>query len=278
MNRERYQPQRIRPVYANGLQDIFRPRPPATANIGLLYDRYADIWSGPAGRPAWKPETPKNEKSMRQQFLDEVIEHVHKLRPHIGPLLEAHHKRREELWSSLNTKVVRKLNLVAPFVSGLGMAHSLEVGFIWDHNLGVPYLPGTGLKGLARAWAKHWKPMSDETDFLRIFGDLNDFGAGSIVFHALYPLEPPELRLDLLNPHFKEYYEENKDPGDWCSPTPVFFLTVPPGTTFITAIHARPNRAKPGDLEKAEQCLLEALANLGAGAKTAVGYGYFEQL
>jgi CRISPR-associated protein Cmr6 len=266
---------RVRPVYEHGLSPVFRPRPPSTANTGLLYDRYANIWSGAEG--SWKPKEPRRGQSVRQAYLAEIVEHADGVGPHVEKLLGALHERRKRLWEALGAKEI-ELTLAAPLVSGLGMTHALDAGFVWDRNLGVPYLPATSLKGVARAWALDWSGL-DERDALRIFGDLRDQGAGSVVFHALYPAVPPRLRIDVLNPHFQDYYRripsKQTAPGDWLSLVPVFFLTVPAGTGFLTALHLRPGFPSD-DLGQAEQCLREALAELGAAGKNAAGYGHFE--
>lgn len=39
----------------------------------------------------------------------------------------------------------------APFVTGMGNPHPLENGFTWHPTLGMPYLPGSAVKGLVRA-------------------------------------------------------------------------------------------------------------------------------
>ncbi len=266
---------RVRPVYGQGLSNVFRPKPPSTANTGLLYDRYADIWSG--AEAGWKPEESRHGQSVRQTYLVEIVEHAHGVAPHVSELLGALHERRKRLWQTVGAKEI-ELTLTAPLVSGLGMSHTLEAGFVWDRNLGVPYLPGSSLKGCARAWALKWGGLG-EHDALRIFGDLRDTGSGSVVFHALYPMVPPHLRFDVLNPHFQDYYRSAPSggvaPGDWLSPVPVFFLAVPSGTRFLTALHLRVG-SPSDDLSRAEQCLTEALAELGVGGKTAVGYGRFQ--
>ena len=38
------------------------------------------------------------------------------------------------------------------FVTGLGRSHPVENGFAWRPTLGTPYLPGSSVKGMARAW------------------------------------------------------------------------------------------------------------------------------
>lgn len=42
------------------------------------------------------------------------------------------------------------------FVSGMGNAHPVENGFTWHPVYGTPYLPGSSVKGLLRAWMEVW--------------------------------------------------------------------------------------------------------------------------
>ncbi|MGH8608166.1 MAG: RAMP superfamily CRISPR-associated protein [Gammaproteobacteria bacterium] len=74
-------------------------------------------------------------------------------------------------------------------VSGLGNGHPLETGFVWHRTLGMPYLPGSAVKGLVRAWAdpeKGWGGVTDPNKVTRLFGDTSENGAGQlIVFDAL---------------------------------------------------------------------------------------------
>src|SRR5690606_19232521 len=42
------------------------------------------------------------------------------------------------------------------FVTGMGNSHPVENGFSWHPVLGTPYLPGSSVKGLLRAWMEHW--------------------------------------------------------------------------------------------------------------------------
>lgn len=262
----------IRATYASGMEMVFRSGVSGTANTGLIYDRYAAVWSPP---PQCKPAD-----SARVAFFQEIREHLRNRRTEGESLLQQFHARRAALWDAIGAEPV-EIALAAPLVSGLGMGHPLEAGFVWDRNLGVPYVPGTGLKGVARAWAEHWQG-ADESICRRIFGDTADAGAGSIIFFSAFPKRIPDLRLDVMNPHFAEYYEapQKVAPADWLSPRPLFFLTVATGTTFIAAVGPRATHdagpARSGsEMNTAIGLLRDALANIGVGAKTAVGYGYF---
>lgn len=261
--------QRACSVYAS-VRDVLRGDMPATANIGLIYDRYADVWSG---APTWT-------RASNQRFLDDVIKHARRVAPRVAPLLQALHERRAILWRAVGARVL-ELSLAAPMVSGLGMTHALEAGFVWDRNLGIPYLPASSLKGVARAWAEQgWAATEDQCAVPRIFGagpkEVGGDSVGSVVFHALYPIKPPRLRLDVVNPHFGDYYRGKSSAADYLEPIPTFFLTVAAREAFRTALHLRPG-APPGDVDLAEEWLRAALTTLGVGAKTGVGYGLFER-
>ncbi len=113
--------------------------------------------------------------------------------------------------------------------------------------------------------------------------------AGKCVFYdafvsGLPPIHPQRstlFRLDVMTPHFSEYYrsEGGQAPHDADKPNPVSFLTISEGTLFDFAIGLR----RPTDEARlAQQQALEwlklALTELGVGSKLAAGYGVFELL
>ncbi|MCZ7635035.1 MAG: type III-B CRISPR module RAMP protein Cmr6 [Verrucomicrobia bacterium] len=77
-----------------------------------------------------------------------------------------------------------------------------------------------------------------------------------------------------MTPHYGAYYAGKGPPADWLSPNPIPFLTVAPDQLFQFVL-APASRAAQLDCTTAAQWLTDALAWLGAGAKTAVGYGRF---
>jgi CRISPR-associated protein Cmr6 len=173
------------------------------------------------------------------------------------------------------------------FVPGLGRKGSLEAGLTF-HQYGFPYLPGSSVKGLARAWAALVEGLDEGYgDFLAIFGQIPDkenpnggFGAsaqsGGAVFLDAIPERAPKLDLDIMNPHYPKYYQGEAPPADNQSPVPIYFLTITPGTPFLFAVGWRgshPDRDRLRAL--ADGWLRSALQDLGAGAKTSAGYGYF---
>lgn len=124
---------------------------------------------------------------------------------------------------------------------------------------------------------------------------------GNIVFFDVYPIEPPNIEVDIINPHYTEYYKEGSKtpPADWQNPIPIFFLTLKK-TPFQFLFGYRkhivaseferlqdikfPNSsdsilAKEGTaIEVLSALLKEALDENGIGAKTAVDYGRMSSL
>jgi CRISPR type III-B/RAMP module RAMP protein Cmr6 len=190
-------------------------------------------------------------------------------------------------------------------VTGVGRNTPYEVGFHFN-RYGVACLPGSALKGVARsyalvqladaiaakdlneleeyilkddrafneAWA-HPTQKDEALAFRGIFGHTQ--AAGGAIFYDAMPIGVPKLELDVLNPHYPDYYQGDSPPTQWQSPVPVFFLTVAAGTSFQFAVGWR--SAVNTDLHsKAMSWLLRGLTELGAGAKTNAGYGYFAQI
>jgi CRISPR-associated protein Cmr6 len=115
--------------------------------------------------------------------------------------------------------------------------------------------------------------------FFEVFGSTER--AGSVIFFDAIPLEVPKFQLDIMNPHYPQYYDkrggsskEPVPPADWDSPRPVFFLTVIE-TPYRFAIAARSEQGNRL-LDLAEQWLKGALAELGIGAKTSADYGFWD--
>ncbi len=152
----------------------------------------------------------------------------------------------------------------------LSRSGSLENAGIALHPVyGFGWLPGTGLKGMARAWAETNENV-EKDQIETIFGTQD--AAGRIVFHDAWPLRWPRLEVDIVNNHHAEYYNEKGYPGDWEGPVPVYFLTIAAGTGFDFALSDR-SPADDGLLDLAGTWLRAALVHAGAGAKTAAGYG-----
>ncbi len=168
-----------------------------------------------------------------------------------------------------------------PLTLHLARASALENAGICLHPVyGFVFLPGSGLKGMARAFAEtHWLPAQSDEDaacsrILEVFGRAPD-SAGAVVFHDAWPDRWPQLGLDIVNNHHKAYYEGKDDPGDWEDPTMVSFLAIGAGEAFSFALSKRRPDVADELVTLAREWLTGALVHLGAGAKTAAGYGGF---
>jgi CRISPR-associated protein Cmr6 len=166
---------------------------------------------------------------------------------------------------------------VSRFVTGLGRSHPVENGFAWHPTLGTPYLPGSALKGMARARARD---LGQETEANKLLGDRDRAGLVSVL--DAVPLDPVILEADVLTPHYAGWEpggDGSQLPGDWRSPTPVPFLAVASRTRLLVGMIPRARRdhqLSKEDRSRLRSWLQEALATAGGGAKTAVGYGRFE--
>lgn len=206
-----------------------------------------------------------------------------------------------------------RARLTAPFVSGLGSGHPTETGLILDRNSGLPYIPASSIKGVLRmACALHiaeTEPDAVETGnkgpeipdnhplLRRYFGDTDtgkaDGVRGQLVFLDAFPAKTSDslLKLDIMNPHFGEYYSGKQGPLEIENPIPVKFLAVKPGTEFVFRCFALPlPERKQDDREDVvfrpfgktdEETVIalfkRAFFDLGFGGKTAIGYGRFAE-
>jgi len=288
------------------------PRPPGGGRSGPPRERPADrssgergrshpllpsdtrkLWSGARGQAAnpallfdrFAPEDAvfgdRTDATPRRDFLREVIAAAERLSQ--SELARALLERWEATVRAAGAEPF-VVTLESRLVTGLGAHGPLEVGFRFD-RFGFPVLPGSGLKGVARAYA-HLVEKRDESDadFLAIFGRAPKQGeeqsvaqAGALVFFDAYPEPGWRLELDVMTPHYPEYYSGLAAPTPWQNPNPVTFLTVAAGTRYRVAIGLRQGATDPDGLLRALAAgwLRQGLTLLGFGAKTTSGYGVF---
>lgn len=277
---------------------------PQNGNAGLWYDKFCNNWKGLTIIDRQKNGKGKVEiKKSRDKNGDGWIDTVTKQSCGNNDELKRQRNRRWEMAAKLEGQNLC-LKTDSPFVTGLGWYHPVENGFLWHHTLGVPYLSGSSVKGMVRAWIEQWADennKANEEEINRIFGprqskqQTEQPQVGEVVFLDALPLPTVQLKAEVMTPHYSKYYQEGEAPGDWISPVPIPFLAVKEDTTFHFAIAPRrqacletPGESgKSSDLPAGESreggrradCeividwLKEALKWIGAGAKTAVGYG-----
>lgn len=244
------------------------------------------------------------DQKVQKTALDEV-----RSIPGDSALLDALIARRQHTMGSLPGAHAFSCTTTGPLTLHLSRASALENAGLCLHPIyGFAYLPGSGLKGMARAYAETvWLPTQTDQEeeawrrIEEVFGWApgSDRGkdwkpaniperpkddnarVGCVVFHDAWPAAWPPLIVDIVNNHHPAYYQAAPDdnahpPGDWENPVPVYFLAVKPGTTFDFPLSKRRADVSDDLLTLARQWLLGALCHLGAGAKTNAGYGAFK--
>ncbi len=241
------------PTRRKQLENISRPDP--SAHAGLWLDKYmgSDATDG------------------KRQLVDEVAQI--KVSPLYGRFYERWKRSLEELGAQC-----REARCQGRLAINLGAEGVLETSIALHRTYGVPYIPGSALKGLAAHYAAnrldeaHWGRGCPA--FKILFG--NPTSAGYVHFYdALYVPDSasknPPLWADVITVHHPKYYQGdiNSPPADWDSPTPIPFLTA--SGSFLIALSG------PAQwVQAAFEILGHALRDVGIGAKTSSGYGRME--
>jgi CRISPR type III-B/RAMP module RAMP protein Cmr6 len=234
-------------------------------NLGLLLDKYPprtaiDTGSKSDGKSSWlRGFTSDN------HIDTQLVENVYKRWQSAITAMQAQYFTATTAWH---------------MVVGLGGETVLETDLTLHHLYGIPFIPGSALKGLTRSYVtgeieghKSKKIEDDDSDIQRIFGSQES--AGSVIFFDALPINGKiNFDLDIMNAHYPKYYGEKQPPANNQDPNPVTFLTVA-DTTFLFAL--APRRSKDTeDVGLAIGWLQKALKDYGVGGKTSAGYGYFQ--
>ena len=221
-------------------------------------------------------------------------------------LMDAFSKRQKSAFATLAEGMELQLvaKSIAPFTTGLGNEHPLENGFAFLNPYGLPYLPGSSVKGVVRRAAEElagiapgvtWEAESEDDAWTAqaintLFGPtLSDTGSrrGALSFWDVMPeINGEKLAIEVMTPHYSHYYQQDSSKGegsisphDSGQPIPINFLTVPPGSNFTFHVVCDRKRLTADLVENDRwQALLQsafehAFTWCGFGAKTAVGYG-----
>ena len=161
-------------------------------------------------------------------------------------------------------------------IFGSGNTSALEVGVHLNKPWGVPYISGSSIKGIMASFLRKTGTLSLESlDYVNIFGGNYDGKkySGSVVFNDawLYPDCDSWFERDIINPHYQKYYSGERFPDGMESPIPVQTLTLSSGMSFFVSMQGPDNL-----LKYLKDVLGQAFFEIGAGAKTAVGYGRFK--
>ena len=182
-------------------------------------------------------------------------------------------------------------------IIGLGASHPQETSMTLHHIYGIPYIPGSAIKGVTRHWGvlkfaeelskidgRSFEKTVEEVskaleegkilkglkvdnlafdELIEIFG--TQIQQGKVIFFDAYPTGDIKLTIDIMNPHYPKYYSGELPPTDWQNPVPIKFLTIE-NTEFKFYLAVRDASYKDL-LEKAETFLSEALKEYGIGQR-----------
>lgn len=177
-----------------------------------------------------------------------------------------------------------------------------NAGICLDRLFGLPYIPGSAIKGVCRHAALQELKNTDSGDKSRLFatfrsvfgtvdndyknGELESFRPllngceenqkGAIAFLPSYPVNEASIVVDLTNVHYPEYYRSGRV-EDLANerPRPNPFPAVESGAQFAFCLVLNGINNDPELLRAAKRWLECALTISGLGAKTASGYGWF---
>ncbi len=277
----------------------------ASANFGLVFNKWLDFdGCEPLAKRNKQPLIDSYGKSSKQ--AEELLKKRHLQQAKYCKAME------QAGWRSF----IVHARLTSSFISGLGMTHPTETGMVLDHTSGMPYIPASSQKGVLRMahiinslfddignWQdldvlisqglvreernkdtkeieQHWQE-DDASKALFGFSEKKNSLAGQLVVLDAYPLAPPPLSEEILNPHFMKYYSGERGPTEDQSPNPVKFMVVKSGADFVFRLLLRQplESAKEKNQKKLESVIQKnlhrAISEEGMGAKTALGFGRF---
>lgn len=258
----------VRPAAPNAVRELLGETCTGCENPSLLLTKYARVG-----------------KAKKGEVLDVVVKCQTKNAADV-PLLEP--KGSVRVWARLKSRLAVNL------AGGI-----LENAHIALHpHFGVPCLPGSAVKGIARhaAWCE-WvgaeRDLKVAKELAAVFGfptgdkdgldaQLEANGeqphAGCVAFLPAFPKGRGKLERDVVTCHHAKYYSgKEAKAADDEGPTPQFFPAVAAGETFRFTL-APLRGCTPERLARARGWLVRALTINGAGAKTAAGYGWFEDV
>lgn len=161
---------------------------------------------------------------------------------------------------------------------GLGAVHSaglvtdeLVLGFSFDYVTGLPYIPGSTVKGVLRSFLKNQPEVAAEVigiDPQAVKALENDIFNGNDIFFDAMVYDSDEYGR-LIGP---EYITPHSSPTD--NPVPVAMVKVLPGVRFKFRFKLHDSAGMKAEDKQA--LFAHLLCVMGIGAKTNVGFGIMQ--
>ena len=258
------------------------------SHAGLILARYL------------KEQEGKGTDATKKLKRTELFEHAMEAMERAKPFYERYFARWKDSWrftpgsEKSYRGSMKEFTIESRMIIGLESDNVLEAGLTLHHTYGVPYIPGSAVKGLCAHYCHELGNDFVEGSKLyrTIFGDQTR--AGMVQFHDAL-IDPTSLKInpttkenclhkDVMTPHHRDYYGSPKDkvvsPTEFDSPVPVTFLSVSGKFLFVISCddkdedgNVSPNGKRW--LDFVWKLLGDALKNKGIGGKTNSGYGFF---
>jgi len=255
---------------------ITQVKPTPTTHVGLWLDKYIS-------------EQKRDDTASRRDLVEEVVNMSRN--PDNQYLYKQFYESRWVNTLAAHGARCREAHTLGRMVIGLGDESVLETSVTLHRTYGVPYIPGSALKGLAAMFVRtrlagtEWgecigqgqaKQWVAGQPYNVVFGDTEQAGYVTF-FDALYvpgsEHNGQALWPDVITVHHTDYYQgKDAPPADWDSPTPIPFLSAT--GNYLIALAAQPGCDAWVNLTF--DLLGHALRELGIGAKTSSGYGRME--
>jgi CRISPR type III-B/RAMP module RAMP protein Cmr6 len=251
---------------------------PKVANRSLMADKYAEFPSS------------TDDKTARSRTIVRLTGGGFDEGPAVGARIQA---------LSAKSRVSFRFRLGARMIVNHAGGVIENAGLALDRNSGAPFIPGSTIKGIARAGAGisgakpeevalvfGWAPNRNQETDIPLTLPVNAFG-GSVAFLPAYPTGIARLERDIVTVHHPEYYAGKRpvaldDESPILNEFPVVaagaefqFILAPVGAARIAVMGDLLKLAGCNVLAKAKEWLIAGLTQHGVGSKTAAGYGWF---
>lgn len=279
-----------------------------TANAGYLFYKkcydvfrtkdWEEITSGEYKKSKEKSSGKKKEKTHLEKAIDTVNETIEAFKPNFPP------QEQDPDIKHFNLKTTNPGLLIGSGYSHeTGIENEFKIGFFFDHTTGLPVIPGSSVKGVLRSvFPKPNEPVSKQNgkkSYLKnqlkviLNKDLSDkelLDLENSVFEGIafdeekkkknIPMAQRDIFFDAkiiktLEKDHKIFGHDSITPHKHPlkNPIPLKFLKVLPGVVFQFSFRLGDHGGISADNKK--KLFQKILCDIGAGAKTNVGYGQF---
>jgi CRISPR-associated protein Cmr6 len=189
-----------------------------------------------------------------------------------------------------NTCTLRFKTAYPGLVAGTGYDHEagiegeFKLGFSFDFTTGVPVIPGSSVKGILRSVFKHEEYIKSILEENKASEDINIETIEKEIFEGIVDGKyiPVCERIGFFDavflpeknrPVFAEDYLTPHNASLFSEPVPLKFLRIRPGITICFTFRIPEKNSLLPPKETVLLLFRRIISDIGAGAKTAYGYG-----